>query len=200
MIPDGKASARRRPHRTNAERADPAADLRAAGPTQARAWDRAAASCRESSSAARGTRIVPDHCHLANEASLAWHRRCGFEEIPDFGIAGHRRNYYRHELERRPSGCNKSTSEKSSNFRSRSANGRPSIRGWKRSANRTSRRRIRYCSFSTAEIETYAAYLRRSLSRKTLLSAVTFQASGQKHRSTHHQSLGTPHASSSGMS
>src|SRR5208337_801506 len=45
-----------------------------------------------------------------------------------------------------------------------------------------------------------AAYCFRSLSRNRLLSAVTFQASGQKHRSTHHQSCGTPHLSSSGIS
>ena len=39
---------------------------------------------------------------------------------------------------------------------------------------------------------TQLAYLRRNPSRKVLLSAVTSQALGQKHRSTHHQSLGTP--------
>src|SRR5437879_5255888 len=44
------------------------------------------------------------------------------------------------------------------------------------------------------------AYFCRNLSRKRLLSAVISQALGQKHRSTHHQSLGTPACSSSGMS
>src|SRR5262249_8458993 len=45
-----------------------------------------------------------------------------------------------------------------------------------------------------------AAYFCRSLSRKRLLSAVTSQAFGQKHRSTAHQSCGTPQLSSSGTS
>src|SRR5207245_5994609 len=44
------------------------------------------------------------------------------------------------------------------------------------------------------------AYFCRSLSRNRLLSAVTSQAFGQKHRSTHHQSLGTAAFISSGMS
>src|SRR5260370_16212698 len=46
----------------------------------------------------------------------------------------------------------------------------------------------------------HAAYFCRSLSKKRLLSAVTSQALGQKHRSTHHQSLGTPQFMSSGTS
>src|SRR5262249_15260281 len=45
----------------------------------------------------------------------------------------------------------------------------------------------------------YAAYFCRSLSRKRLLSAVTSQALGQKHRSTHHQSCGTPDWFSAGI-
>src|SRR5260370_23802457 len=45
-----------------------------------------------------------------------------------------------------------------------------------------------------------AVYFCRSLSRNRLLSAVTSHAFGQKQRSTHHQSLGTPAFISSGMS
>src|SRR5439155_24656249 len=45
-----------------------------------------------------------------------------------------------------------------------------------------------------------AAYLARSLSRNFLLWAVTSQACGQKHRSTVHQSCGTPLACIAGMS
>src|SRR5438552_19005141 len=52
----------------------------------------------------------------------------------------------------------------------------------------------------TDYVSSYAAYLWRSLSRNFLLSAVTSQALGQKHRSTHHQSLGTPAFISSGSS
>ena len=39
--------------------------------------------------------------HLANEASLAWHQRFGFREVPDFWIASYRARFYAHELERR---------------------------------------------------------------------------------------------------
>src|SRR5438105_49832 len=46
----------------------------------------------------------------------------------------------------------------------------------------------------------HAAYFCRYLSRNRLLSAVTSHALGQKHRSTHHQSFGTPQLTSSGMS
>src|SRR5947209_14670472 len=46
----------------------------------------------------------------------------------------------------------------------------------------------------------YAAYFCRILSRKRLLSAVTSQALGQKHKSIAHQLLGTPHCINSGMS
>src|SRR5436305_1690510 len=45
-----------------------------------------------------------------------------------------------------------------------------------------------------------AAYFARSLSRYFLLWAVTSQACGQKHRSTHHQSCGTPLAWIAGIS
>src|SRR5262249_55778490 len=45
-----------------------------------------------------------------------------------------------------------------------------------------------------------AAYFLRILSRNVFESAVTLQASGQKHRSTHHQSLGTPAWFSAGSS
>src|SRR5262245_31927465 len=40
----------------------------------------------------------------------------------------------------------------------------------------------------------------RSLSRDFLLSAVTSQGLGQKQRSTHHQSLGTPQSTRAGAS
>src|SRR5712672_220730 len=46
----------------------------------------------------------------------------------------------------------------------------------------------------------HAAYFLRSPSRNRLESAVTSQAFGQKHKSTHHQSCGTPQFISSGMS
>src|SRR5436853_2955837 len=46
----------------------------------------------------------------------------------------------------------------------------------------------------------HAAYFFRILSRNVFESAVTLQASGQKHRSTHHQSLGTPAWFSAGSS
>lgn len=39
--------------------------------------------------------------HLANEASLAWHQRFGFREVPDFWIASYRARFFAHELERR---------------------------------------------------------------------------------------------------
>ena len=39
--------------------------------------------------------------HLANEASLAWHQRFGFREVPDFWIASCRARFFAHELERR---------------------------------------------------------------------------------------------------
>jgi len=39
--------------------------------------------------------------HLANEASLAWHQRFGFREVPDFWVASYRARFYAHELERR---------------------------------------------------------------------------------------------------
>src|ERR1051326_253858 len=48
-------------------------------------------------------------------------------------------------------------------------------------------------------LDPHAAYFCRYLSRNFLLSAVTSQALGQKQRSTHHQSLGTPQLTSSGM-
>jgi predicted N-acetyltransferase YhbS len=40
-------------------------------------------------------------CHLANEMSWNWHRRFGFEELPDEWVASHRARWLRHELERR---------------------------------------------------------------------------------------------------
>ncbi|MDP1562224.1 MAG: GNAT family N-acetyltransferase [Pirellulaceae bacterium] len=39
-------------------------------------------------------------CNLGNDASLAWHLRCGFTEIPNRWTAGHRANIYLQEAER----------------------------------------------------------------------------------------------------
>jgi GNAT superfamily N-acetyltransferase len=48
-----------------------------------------------------GAEHLYSHCHLANQPSLAWHYRYGFEELPDEWIAAHRYRYYAHELQRR---------------------------------------------------------------------------------------------------
>src|SRR5262249_14700346 len=37
---------------------------------------------------------------LANEASVRWHHRFGFVEVPDLGVAAHRLRYYDSEVER----------------------------------------------------------------------------------------------------
>src|SRR5262249_40524709 len=55
-------------------------------------------------------------------------------------------------------------------------------------------------SVSLPVVARHAPYLRRMPSRNVLLWAVTSQALGQKHRSTHHQSLGTPAWFSAGNS
>ena len=39
-------------------------------------------------------------CNLGNEASMAWHVHCGFQEIPSHFAAGHRANIYMQEAER----------------------------------------------------------------------------------------------------
>src|SRR5262249_49522566 len=49
---------------------------------------------------ALGERSLLSHVHLANEASLAWHLRFGFREIPDLWIAEHRWRTYAAEVER----------------------------------------------------------------------------------------------------
>src|SRR5262245_11634870 len=54
--------------------------------------------------------------------------------------------------------------------------------------------------FQQVKVACHAPYLRRIPSRNVLLCAVTSQACGQKHRSTHHQSLGTPAWFSAGNS
>ena len=54
------------------------------------------------------TKTLTDHgiaelrsqCNLGNEASMAWHTRCGFTEIPSHFPAGHRANIYLQEAER----------------------------------------------------------------------------------------------------
>lgn len=43
---------------------------------------------------------IHSRCNLGNEASLAWHLKCGFTEIPNRWTAGHRANIYRQETER----------------------------------------------------------------------------------------------------
>ena len=48
-----------------------------------------------------GATTLLSQCHLANRVSEAWHRRFGFEEIPDEWVAAHRARFYQHELERR---------------------------------------------------------------------------------------------------
>jgi predicted N-acetyltransferase YhbS len=48
-----------------------------------------------------GASALQSHVHLANEASLAWHSRFGFREIPDYWVASYRARFYAHELERR---------------------------------------------------------------------------------------------------
>ena len=50
---------------------------------------------------AEGASKLESHVHLANDASLAWHQRFGFREVPDFWIASYRARFYAHELERR---------------------------------------------------------------------------------------------------
>jgi L-amino acid N-acyltransferase YncA len=39
-------------------------------------------------------------CHLGNAGSYAWHLRFGFEELPNFFVAGHCRSHYAAEYER----------------------------------------------------------------------------------------------------
>jgi len=48
-----------------------------------------------------GARELFSQCHLANEMSLKWHQRLGFEELPDEWVASHRAKFLRQELERR---------------------------------------------------------------------------------------------------
>lgn len=50
---------------------------------------------------AAGVTTLLSYCHLANAVSDAWHRRYGFEEIPDEWSAAHRARYFAHELDRR---------------------------------------------------------------------------------------------------
>ncbi len=38
---------------------------------------------------------------VGNEASIAWHQRQGFRELPDLGVAGHRAEVHEAELQRR---------------------------------------------------------------------------------------------------
>ena len=50
---------------------------------------------------AAGATHLNSHCHLANSVSEAWHRRFGFEEIPDEWVLAHRARFYLHEQRRR---------------------------------------------------------------------------------------------------
>jgi GNAT superfamily N-acetyltransferase len=45
-------------------------------------------------------RQMLSHAMLANEASLQWHHRFGFVEVPDLRVASYRRLCYEHEVER----------------------------------------------------------------------------------------------------
>ena len=57
-----------------------------------------AASAR--SLAEQGCEELHSRCNLGNEASMAWHVKCGFSEIPEGLPAGHRANIYSQEAER----------------------------------------------------------------------------------------------------
>jgi GNAT superfamily N-acetyltransferase len=48
----------------------------------------------------RGDTRLISYVMLANEPSLAWHRRFGFEEVPDLWIASYRWRFYAYEAER----------------------------------------------------------------------------------------------------
>jgi ribosomal protein S18 acetylase RimI-like enzyme len=48
----------------------------------------------------RGIAELRSQCNLGNEASMAWHVHCGFQEIPSYFAAGHRANIYRQEADR----------------------------------------------------------------------------------------------------
>ncbi len=47
-----------------------------------------------------GATHLYSHTHLGNPASMAWHQRFGFTEMPDEWVASHRAQYYGNELER----------------------------------------------------------------------------------------------------
>lgn len=49
---------------------------------------------------AAGETVLHSRCVLGNEASLSWHLRSGFRELPDLLVAGHRARIYADELER----------------------------------------------------------------------------------------------------
>jgi GNAT superfamily N-acetyltransferase len=48
----------------------------------------------------QGDTQLISHVMLANELSLAWHRRFGFDEVPDLWIASYRWRFYAYEAER----------------------------------------------------------------------------------------------------
>lgn len=50
--------------------------------------------------ASRSEKELHSRCNLGNDASMAWHLRCGFIEMPSQWAAGHRANIYRQEAER----------------------------------------------------------------------------------------------------
>jgi GNAT superfamily N-acetyltransferase len=48
----------------------------------------------------QGYEELHSRCNLGNEASMAWHAKCGFVEVPEELPAGHRANIYSQEAER----------------------------------------------------------------------------------------------------
>jgi RimJ/RimL family protein N-acetyltransferase len=48
----------------------------------------------------QGCAELHSRCNLGNEASMAWHAKCGFVEVPEEWPAGHRANIYSMEAER----------------------------------------------------------------------------------------------------
>lgn len=48
----------------------------------------------------QGCDELHSRCNLGNEASMAWHAKCGFVEVPEELSAGHRANIYLLEAER----------------------------------------------------------------------------------------------------
>jgi ribosomal protein S18 acetylase RimI-like enzyme len=66
-----------------------------------RGWATALAARAVAVLAARGEKTLRSCVHLANEPSLAWHERFGFQAIPDAWVAAHRWRICAEERERR---------------------------------------------------------------------------------------------------